>query len=265
MLIEKQISIYDFISAISEIIDLICPMLNRHHKKVSYIAYNIALEMNLPNAEIQDIVLAAMLHDIGALTLEERIKNLTFELYGNETKRHSLLGYKLLKDFKPLARVAELIKYHHAVYNESDSSIPLGSYVIHLADMVSVLFDDSREILAQIPSVAKKIYWQRNLFYPEAAIAFVRLLKLEYVWIEAFSHSSDCLMLRRIQFPKEIADLDMLRSFSKVIAHIVGFRSRFTATHSSGVAAVALEITAMLDFSERECRQIEIAGFLHDL
>ena len=59
--------------------------------------------------------------------------------------------------------------------------------------------------------------------------------------------------------------LDVLKSFSSVFSRIIDFRSRFTATHSSGVAAVALELTAISGFSSRECRMMEIAGYLHDL
>lgn len=266
MLIEKQISIYDFVSAISEIVDLTCPILNMHHKKVAYIAYNIALEMNLPNAEIQDIVLASMLHDIGALTIEERLNLLAFEFeLCDEVNRHALLGYKLLKAFKPLAKAAELIRSHHAVYDEFNCGVPLGSYIIHLADRIAVLFDGESEILSQIPSVVEAVFAQGDIFHPDTLAAFNRLYKLEYVWIEAFSNSPDGAILRRIRFPKEIADLGTLRSFAKVIAYIIDFRNRFTATHSSGVAAVALELATISGFSERECRQMEIAGFLHDL
>jgi len=265
MIIENQVSIYDFVSAISEVVDLVCPELNRHHKKVAYIAHNIALEMGLPNVETQDIVLASMLHDIGAFTTEERIKNLEFESCDDGRGHHAFSGFRLLETFKPLSRAAELIRHHHTVYEESDCDIALGSRVIHLADRVSVMFDESREILEQIPSVAAKFSLRRDLFHPDVFAAFDRLTKLEYVWVEAFLPLSDCLMIKRMQFPKEIADLDTLRSFAKLIAQIIDFRSRFTATHSSGVAAVAHELAAISGFSERECRQMEIAGFLHDL
>jgi len=59
--------------------------------------------------------------------------------------------------------------------------------------------------------------------------------------------------------------LETLRSFAKVLSYIIDFRSRFTSTHSSGVAAVALELTTISGFSGRECKLMEIAGFLHDI
>jgi len=265
MLIENEISIYDFVSAISEAVDLASSALTNHHKKVACIAYNIALEMNLPNDEIQDIVLAAMLHDIGAFSLEELIKIKTVEYSDNELNKHALFGYKLLKKFAPLAKAAELVRYHHTVFNKSNLDIPIGSYIIHLADRASILFDEQSEILAQIPEVFENITIISEIFHPDAFAAFSRLTKLEYVWLETFLPSFGAAMVKRMRFSMEIIDLERLRSFAKVIAQIIDFRSKFTATHSSGVAAVALELATLAGFSERECKQMEIAGYLHDL
>ncbi|NLY54165.1 MAG: HD domain-containing protein, partial [Firmicutes bacterium] len=53
--------------------------------------------------------------------------------------------------------------------------------------------------------------------------------------------------------------------FAHMISQIIDFRSRFTATHSSGVAAASAAIASCLGFSEKECRLIYVAGLLHDL
>ena len=265
MFIKNEISIYDFVCALSEAVDLVFPALNSHHKKVAYLACNIALEMNLPNNEVQDIVLAAMLHDIGAFSLGERIKALAFEQFPEEMFQHSLLGYKLLKNFEPLAQAAVLVKFHHTDYDPSRDDVPIGSYIIHLADRIPILFDENREVLDQVPFILEKISKNFHKFHPDVYIAFLRLAKLEYVWVEAFLPSFGTGMIRRVRFSKEIVDLDMLRSFAQVIAQIIDFRCHFTATHSSGVAAVARELAVISGFSERECRMMEIAGLLHDM
>jgi HD-GYP domain-containing protein (c-di-GMP phosphodiesterase class II) len=265
MFMEKEISIYDFVCAISEAVDLVSPALNSHHKKVAYIACSIGLEMELPNEEMKDIILASMLHDIGAFSIDDRMKTLRFEGYDPLGDQHGLLGYKLLKDFEPLSNAAALIRYHHADYDASRNDIPMGSYIINLADRAAVLIKEKMEILAQVPKVVEKMCLRYHRFHPDAFKAFVRAARLEYVWFEAFSSSYNAVMLKRVQFPKKIIDLETLRNFAKVIAQIIDFRSRFTATHSSGVAAVARELTFISGFSERECKLMEIAGFLHDL
>jgi HD-GYP domain-containing protein (c-di-GMP phosphodiesterase class II) len=265
MLIKNEISIFDFVSAISEAVDLVFPILNSHHKKVAYIAYSIAKEMNLPKEEIHDIVLAAMLHDIGAFTIGERIKALSFVTFEVEVKEHASIGYELLKNFEPLSTAAGLIRYHHDDYNKSNSKIPLGTYIINLADRASVLLDERREIMEQIPDIMEKLSLKHHQYHPDVFFAFSNLSKQEYFLIEAFFPTFGEACLKKICFSKKIIDLQTLRSFAKLAAQIIDFRSRFTSTHSSGVAAVARQLCVISGFSEAECAQMEIAGFLHDL
>ena len=265
MFTENNISISDFVHALSEAVDLVSSNLNNHHKKVAYMSYMIASEMKLSNDQIQDIILASLLHDISAFSLEEQIKLLKFESFDNVSNGHALLGYKLLKDFTPLSKVATLIKNHHVIYRKTQQDIPIGSHIIHLADRIAILLDDSHEVLRQVPAVWAKITQNQELFHPITIAAFNRLADSEAFWVEAISPPLDVILSKKVRFSKEIIDLETLRAFAKVFAHLIDFRSRFTATHSSGVAAVALELSTIDGFSERECRLMEIAGFLHDL
>ena len=265
MLTESEISIYDFASALSGAVDLISPSLNGHHKRVAYIAGKIALEMNVSVEDTQDIILASMLHDIGAFSPIERIRSEDPDAQENELEQHTMQGYKLLKGFEPLARAASLIRYHHADFFRAGSNVPLGSYIISIADKAAVLVDDKREILEQVPEVYEKITFKYHQFDPRTMSAFFQLAKYEYFMVEAFSPAYSTIALKKMHYPKKIIDMDALRDFAKVIAQIIDFRSRFTSTHSSGVAAVALELATISGFSERECRLMEIAGLLHDL
>ena len=265
MLTESEISIYDFASAISGAVDLISPSLNGHHKRVAYIAGKMALEMNVPVEDTQDIILASMLHDIGAFSPLERMRTEDPEAGGNELDQHAVHGYKLLKGFGPLSRAAVLIRHHHAEFYRAGKNVPLGSYIISLADKAALFFDDKREILEQVPEVYEKITLKYHQFDPGTMSAFFRLCRYEYFMVEAFSPAYSTIALKKMHYPKKIIDMDALRDFAKVIAQIIDFRSRFTSTHSSGVAAVALELATISGFSERECRMMEIAGLLHDL
>jgi len=265
MRIDNEISILDFAFAISETVDLVAPELNNHHKRVAYISCNIALVLGIPYDEIEDIVLAAVLHDIGAFSVEERIDLLTLDSYDLAHNEHALYGYELLKGFKPLAKASELIANHHIEYDKQDPVMPIGCHIIHLSDRVSVWIDDKRDINEQIPEIRETVRQNRNMFHPGAIAALGRLCEKEYFLIEAFSSSLSMISLEKIRFTNMIADFETLWGFAKVLSHIIDFRCRFTATHSSGVAAVAKDIADILGFSNRECYMIEIAGFLHDL
>ena len=265
MFSDNMFSVFDFASGISEAIDLVSPELNDHHKKVAYISYSIATEMNLPDEGIRNIVLAAILHDIGAFTSEERLQVVYSLFNDSEYDRHQIMGYKLLRDFAPFAGAAELIKHHHAHFDKSPAGIPIGSYIIHLADRISVMLDGQREILGQVPKIMLDIDRNRSIFHPSTLSALRRIANKEYFWIETSMLSICAVMPETMRFARKIVDLETLRGLAKVIAQIIDFRSRFTSTHSSGVAAVAAELTAISGFSKKECMLMEIAGYLHDI
>ena len=265
MLIEKEISVYGFISAISSIVDHVSPVLNDHHNRVAYISYRIAQRIKLPNESVEDIVLASMLHDIGAFSVEKRIKAFFYDSYDNELNEPAVLGYKLLKGFAPLEKAVELIRYHHFDYEKLRADMPMGSNIVHLADNVCILLNERREILAQVPEVLDKIIQRHKKFHPDTIAALLYLARSEYFWLEAFSLPFNTITLEQALSSRKISGLDDLKDFAKLFAKIVDFRSRYTAAHSRCVAALAHELAVISGLPERECKKIEIAGLLHDL
>ena len=258
-----SVSVSEFVKAISEVLDLGAPELNNHHKKVAYISWRIAQEINLPEAELQELILAAMLHDIGAFSLEDRLQALEFES-GELIGQCASLGFRLLDGFEPLSKAAGLIRYHYLPYN-TNRDVPLGSYIIHLADRVSVLIDDQREIFDQVQEIMETIRTSQDPFHPVALEAFEHLSGREYFWLETCSIEINSALLSKLRFSEEQLDIVTLTSFAKLICHLIDFRSRFTATHSSGVAAVATELTRIIGYDEDQCQLVLISGYLHDL
>ena len=260
-----EISVYDFINAISEVVDLASPKLNNHHIRVAYLAWNMAELMGLSEQEIQDIIIASMLHDIGAFSVYDRIQINNYHEDADLFERHAIYGSKLLSNFPPMSSASRLILYHHQAYDVNRCDIPLGSYIIHLADRVTVLLDDSSEVLGQLPEVVARIEGNAKAYHPDVLEAFYKLSGMMYVWVDFFSNALSCRMFNQVESHKKITGLNALRDFARIFARIIDFRSSFTATHSCGVAAVAKELAAIEGFSKSECALMEIAGYLHDL
>lgn len=65
MLVKKDIRVplFDPITCLSNVTDLVNPELAHHHKRVAYIAYSVAAMLGLPKGELNNILLAGMLHD----------------------------------------------------------------------------------------------------------------------------------------------------------------------------------------------------------
>jgi HD-GYP domain-containing protein (c-di-GMP phosphodiesterase class II) len=56
-----------------------------------------------------------------------------------------------------------------------------------------------------------------------------------------------------------------LLNLGKIFSQMIDFRSRFTATHSTGVSIVAEMLAEFIGFSEEECLVMRLTGKLHDL
>src|SRR5579864_6499330 len=77
-----------------------CLDLYHHSLRVQYLASHLAHSLSLPQAEIQAIELAALLHDTGKLLLSHDILQKAGKLTQQEfekVKEHSALGARLLR------------------------------------------------------------------------------------------------------------------------------------------------------------------------
>jgi len=98
------ISLIEPVSALAEAVDLSDPSLTTHQEQVAYIALAIAEELKLTSYEQCQIALAGELHDIGFLSLEDRLKFTEQSFEVRETYNHELIGYALLRRLEPLKR-----------------------------------------------------------------------------------------------------------------------------------------------------------------
>ncbi|MBT0664400.1 HD domain-containing protein [Geobacter pelophilus] len=272
MLVKKDfhIPLFDLITCLSDVIDMVNSDLVNHHTTVGYIAYLIGTQLDLPRRERYELLLAGKLHDIGALSCRERIETLKFEV--SNPYRHAEMGWLLLRGFRPLAGAAELIRFHHINWDNGAGSafnggpVPIGSHILHLADRVAVLVNKQSHILSQTKQICRAIEAQSGvMFMPDVVEAYMQLADKEYFWLDLDSPAVTSLLRRRVNLETIELDLNGILSLGKVFSRIIDFRSRFTATHSSGVAASAAALARLVGFSEDECVKMQLAGYLHDL
>jgi len=158
---QYRLKLFDFLSCLSDILDWISPLLNDHHKQVAMIAMRIADALELTAAEQNEIVCAGILHDIGAISLAERMETLKFEYTTGQT--HAEMGYHLVNIFPPMSRAAELIRYHHVFWENGGGSthkgnpVPVGSRILQLADRVALLIDRKKPVLSQTEAIKERI------------------------------------------------------------------------------------------------------------
>jgi HD-GYP domain-containing protein (c-di-GMP phosphodiesterase class II) len=262
--------LFNLVFSLSSAIDLVSPVVVGHQKRVAYIALSIGAELGLPREQQEELLLAGALHDCGAFSLKERLDILRFD--HENPHKHAELGYLLLQKFEPLSNIALLVRYHHVPWNEGrghefkGEKVPMGSHILHLADRIDVLINKQQEILGQVKGIVERIKeFSGKMFVPELVDAFISLSPKEYFWLSVVSLSIDSILSNRFRSATIELDIENLLSLAKLFSHIIDFRSRFTAVHSSGVAATAEGLARFAGFSERECKMMRIAGYLHDL
>ncbi|MBA1336601.1 MAG: hypothetical protein HPY66_3036 [Firmicutes bacterium] len=265
MIRRTQIPLSQLVMALSKAIDLISPDVANHQLQVSYIALALGTEIALPSKIKNDVVIAGALHDIGALSLKNRLSTLAFEI--ENPHEHAETGYLLLKDFEPFSSAASLVRHHHTYWeNAGNHDIAIGSHILHLADRISVLIDKKQEILGQTGRIFSTISrYSGKMFMPELVDAFEQISKREYFWLEVTSPLLETILTQRVSFPAVSLDIDELIDLARLFSKVIDFRSNFTATHSSGVAAVCEKLAELSGFSVLECKMMRIAGYLHDL
>ena len=208
--------------------------------------------------------MAGALHDVGALTLAERLNLLQFDTLNPQL--HAEIGYMFLKDFSPFKEIAEIVKYHHTEYNaRSLNGIPIGSFIINLADKVDITSPKNKNILNHREVIKGEINKNSSLFSPEVLLAFNKLAEKEHFWLDLVNPAIDNLLNRLIAPAYLVLDIERLLEVSKLFSRIIDFRSRFTFTHSSGVAAVSEAIAKITGFTPKDVKMIKVAGYLHDL
>jgi len=256
-----EISLFDLVIGLSEAVDLISPVLNKHHQRVAYITYRIGTELKLQPKELSMLTMAAALHDIGAISLRERIETLEFE--SSSYLEHQERGYLLLNTFEPFKEAANIIRYHHCHWDDYDESAPKESNIVFLADRTSVLLNDETNNKEYILNYIRK--FSGTYFNPLYVDALLKAADNNSFWIELSLPSITGIISERIDNSNLYVDDDILLDISKLFSRIIDFRSKFTSTHSSGVAATAKYLGKLCNLSDRECLLLEVAGYLHDI
>lgn len=269
MLREPQISLYDIILCLANTTDLVSPLLANHQKRVAYIAWNLGEELKLTLRERIDLILAGASHDLGALSLQERLGTLNFE--DIRPQRHAEAGYRILREFDAFSEVARLVRFHHLPWAHGAGSkacgedVPLGSHILHLADRIDVLLKGEGPVLGQAKSILTTLRAETGrLFAPELVEAFAACANKEFFWFDLTSPFLGEFLSRRAKSCTVILGLKDLASLARLFGHAIDFRSPFTAVHSSGVAATAEALARLSGMSERECQLMHVAGYMHD-
>jgi putative nucleotidyltransferase with HDIG domain len=168
----------DTTKALAAAIDAKDPYTRGHSQRVAQISLEIAKEMGLSPADQQKINIAALLHDVGKIGIEDHILKkpgqLTDEEYG-VIKQHPRWGAMILGHINQLKDVLPGIQYHHerldgSGYPEGRAAdqIPMLARIIAVADTFDAMTTDRLYQKGMEPQfvVSKLHEWKGSRYDP---------------------------------------------------------------------------------------------------
>lgn len=264
------IDFYKLLISLSMALDFNRQGILRHHVRVALMAMQIARQLDMSAEEREQLVCAALIHDLGVSTFNEKSKLAEFEV--KNTFDHCRRGYQLAESSPLLKPQAEIILCHHDRWIGGNStglrgsSIPLAARIIHLADRVDVLINENTHILQQRKHIIGQIKPLSGVvFDPTLVDVLLKLSERESFWLDIVNNRVDLILKANIDVAPRNVYIEDLLSISEVFARVIDAKSSFTHRHSRLVAAVSGRLAKLAGFTDEQCRAMRVAGLLHDL
>ena len=258
----RSIRLFDLLMGFSRALDMVSPVLAGHHLRVAFLGQALAERLRLSRTTRKYMLMASMLHDIGAIPLKSDTRDLIFE---HNKGQHCRAGWAFCKTAGLPRPVCDMVLHHHTEWcsYDNDSQNALPANCIYLADRLDVALrtrhaPDLRHICASLQAKQRE--------YAPACLAALNSL------------ADDADLVARLNSPQRMQE-HLASIFGSVIlgpvqlvdlcglfSQTIDSKSPFTATHSLGVAHTArmlLKLSRMADTDD--LTTMFIAGLLHDI
>jgi len=125
------------------------PYTRRHSEHVAFYAEQLCRYGHLPEAMIESVRLAGLLHDIGKIAVPDSVLTKPARLSRQEyavIRRHPEIGAAILENISLLKAEARLVRFHHESWDGSGyptglagEAIPLGARILNIADSMDAM------------------------------------------------------------------------------------------------------------------------------
>lgn len=138
------------IKAFSGLLGMRDEQLLTHSRNVAELSFKMAHAAGLDKEQCQEIYIAGLLHDIGKLSLSDRILGVkVFELPLSDVhpyENHAALGASCLKNLDDMKGVSRIIRAHHEHYNGQGFPDKLAGEAIHVGARIVAIAEAYEEL-----------------------------------------------------------------------------------------------------------------------
>lgn len=182
---------YKMIKTLTAAIEARDPYTEGHSKRVEYYSERIARKLGYTPGRIEEVKVAALLHDIGKIGIEDAILYKKGSLTGDEWDRirqHPIIGVKILEDVTFPKSVLDAILHHHERYDGSGypdglklDQVTTDAYILGAADAFDAMTSDRvyRKALGRDTAIGILRNEKGKQFHPDVAEALISVLEEE--------------------------------------------------------------------------------------
>lgn len=185
--IELETTYFETIAALAKTIERRDSYTGGHADRVTRYAFLTSKELGLNHAEQDNVKMAALLHDIGKISIPDAILSKGSKLTYPEfeiMKSHPENGVEIIKNIHSMKSLLPAILFHHEHFNGkgyphglSGQEIPLGARIIAVVDSYDALTSSRsyRKGCAPEAGLAEIQRCAGTQFDPEIVLAFTRV------------------------------------------------------------------------------------------
>ena len=177
----------EFVGSLASALDARDRYTAGHSHRVSEFSCAIAGGMNFSPAAIEEIRIAALLHDIGKIGIADRVLQKAGRLTPEEfalIQQHTTIGRRILEGVHGFEPYLDVVELHHENWDGSGyprglrgEAVPLCARVVHVADVYDALTSDRpyRRGMAHREAVTLIEECAGTQFDPSVVAAFLKL------------------------------------------------------------------------------------------
>lgn len=120
-----------------------------HSERVAFMTYELSKRLGIKGRELENIHMAAHLHDIGKIGVPDKVLNKKGKLMLHEweyIKIHPKIGFDILSKSNRLKHISKMVLHHHERWDGkgypeglSKMDIPIGARIIAVCDCIDAM------------------------------------------------------------------------------------------------------------------------------